>query len=88
MEALRGAGVRRLAVDEAHCVSQWGHDFRPEYRDLARAREALGDVLRLVDGEPAHPGAPQGLHQPFHQQPLGRDEQEPQRAGADPAPRR
>ncbi|GJD50018.1 ATP-dependent DNA helicase RecQ [Methylobacterium crusticola] len=48
IEALRGAGVRRLAVDEAHCVSQWGHDFRPEYRDLARAREALGDVQTLA----------------------------------------
>jgi ATP-dependent DNA helicase RecQ len=48
MEALCGAGVRRLAVDEAHCVSQWGHDFRPEYRDLARARRALGDVQTLA----------------------------------------
>lgn len=48
MDALRGAGVRRLAVDEAHCVSQWGHDFRPEYRDLARAREALGNVQTVA----------------------------------------
>ncbi|MBX9931828.1 MAG: DNA helicase RecQ [Methylobacterium sp.] len=48
VEALRGAGVRRLAVDEAHCVSQWGHDFRPEYRDLARARTALGDVQTVA----------------------------------------
>ena len=48
VEALRGAGVRRLAVDEAHCVSQWGHDFRPEYREIARAREVLGDIQTLA----------------------------------------
>jgi ATP-dependent DNA helicase RecQ len=36
--------VRRLAIDEAHCVSQWGHDFRPEYRRLAAAREQLAPV--------------------------------------------
>lgn len=41
---LRRLGVTRLAIDEAHCVSQWGHDFRPEYRLLSKAREALGDV--------------------------------------------
>jgi ATP-dependent DNA helicase RecQ len=48
IEALRGVGVRRLAVDEAHCVSQWGHDFRPEYREIARARQALGNVQTLA----------------------------------------
>jgi len=41
--ALRGVRVSLLAIDEAHCISQWGHDFRPSYRDLGIARNRLGN---------------------------------------------
>lgn len=46
--SLARRGVRRLAVDEAHCVSEWGHDFRPEYREIRRALQALGNPQAIA----------------------------------------
>ena len=36
--------IAQFAIDEAHCISQWGHDFRPEYRELKKLRTHLPDV--------------------------------------------
>ena len=48
LTALANVGVKRIAVDEAHCISEWGHDFRPEYRQLKQAAQALGRVPILA----------------------------------------
>jgi ATP-dependent DNA helicase RecQ len=45
LQLVRRLKVRRFAIDEAHCISHWGHDFRPEYRQLATLREHFPDAV-------------------------------------------
>jgi len=48
LNLLKRAKVALLAVDEAHCISQWGHDFRPEYAALGKVQTALGGVQTVA----------------------------------------
>ena len=48
LDVLKRARVAMLAVDEAHCISQWGHDFRPEYAALGAVQAELGGVQTVA----------------------------------------
>jgi len=48
LDLLERATVSLFAIDEAHCVSQWGHDFRPEYRELTVLHERFPNVPRIA----------------------------------------
>ncbi len=48
LDLLERAQIALFAIDEAHCVSQWGHDFRPEYLELSLLHERFADVPRIA----------------------------------------
>lgn len=48
LETLRSWKIAQIAIDEAHCVSEWGHDFRPEYRQLASLRQHFPETPMMA----------------------------------------
>ncbi|RLE29426.1 hypothetical protein DRJ54_04650, partial [Candidatus Acetothermia bacterium] len=47
-QALSGVHISLLAIDEAHCISQWGHDFRPDYLYVSAARKEMGEPTTVA----------------------------------------
>jgi ATP-dependent DNA helicase RecQ len=63
---LSAVKVECLAIDEAHCISQWGHDFRPEYRRLAEARDHFSDAVCVALTATATPRVREDIQTSLH----------------------
>ncbi|MBS1910939.1 MAG: ATP-dependent DNA helicase RecQ [Bacteroidetes bacterium] len=61
VERIRAARVELLAVDEAHCISEWGHDFRPDYSRLGEFRKLIGDPITIALTATATPDVQQDI---------------------------
>ena len=65
-ELLSAVNIDCLAIDEAHCISQWGHDFRPEYRRLAEARDHFTDTVCVALTATATPRVREDIKTSLH----------------------
>ncbi|MGB5747783.1 MAG: DNA helicase RecQ [Desulfobacterales bacterium] len=68
-ELLSAVNIECLAIDEAHCISQWGHDFRPEYRRLAEARDHFTDTVCVALTATATPRVREDIKNSLHMDP-------------------
>ncbi|MHC4886720.1 MAG: RecQ family ATP-dependent DNA helicase [Planctomycetota bacterium] len=73
LAALSRRRVNLLAVDEAHCISEWGHDFRPDYTRLGEIREAVGNPTTIALTATATPDVQEDIVRQLY---LGTDEME------------
>ncbi len=63
LESIRATPIQLLAIDEAHCISEWGHDFRPDYARIGQFREWLGGVQTVALTATATPRVRQDIVQ-------------------------
>jgi len=71
LHALRQAGLTRLVIDEAHCISIWGHDFRPDYLTIAQVRRDLGSPPILAMTATAPPRVREDIEGRLFRDPKG-----------------
>lgn len=66
LDMLKHCQVDCLAIDEAHCISHWGHDFRPEYRQIATVRQQFPHVVCVALTATATPRVQEDIKQSLH----------------------
>ncbi len=69
VEKIKTAKIDLLAVDEAHCISEWGHDFRPDYSRLGEFRDLLGNPLTIALTATATPQVQHDIVEKLHLKP-------------------
>ena len=70
VEKIKSANISLFAVDEAHCVSEWGHDFRPDYSRLGEFREMIGYPLTIALTATATPEVQKDIIEKLHLDPV------------------